>query len=310
MDFRSTEKLVPCPYDPSHTVQPHRLAIHIVKCKRNHPDMDMVPCHYNATHVLPSSKIKAHELECAEKHKNEVEFYQKRETCRRLQSEQHVIDSRNRVLVPPVINQGDLEEDWDNDLVESSYDPTKSMLLKKIARKPPAGLSRSGKLDWRTNEIERVQALENRCIKDITAAASGENHAEHVYESYDAEGGINISDEAAGHYIEMQQADVPLHHLEVEPHSHNAMTLTGSVNGASDQSGNNFEQTQSLDIDEYKRRCINKKLKLTKKLLQINKLEQKRDAGILLLQQEQAKIAKKQEFETELSEVLKNLKMF
>ena len=53
------EDLVVCPYDPAHMIRRTRMAYHLIKCKEQHPGVDLAVCPYNATHQFPVEQEKA-----------------------------------------------------------------------------------------------------------------------------------------------------------------------------------------------------------------------------------------------------------
>lgn len=62
-----SEQLVPCPYNSSHQVVKHRMAKHLVKCRRTHSTLGTKPCKFNINHVLPESDIIIHEATCPDR---------------------------------------------------------------------------------------------------------------------------------------------------------------------------------------------------------------------------------------------------
>lgn len=60
-------KTITCPYDECHQILPHRIQYHIVKCAKNHPEMDMAICPYNATHHIPRKQELQHLQECPDR---------------------------------------------------------------------------------------------------------------------------------------------------------------------------------------------------------------------------------------------------
>ncbi|XP_042200252.1 gametocyte-specific factor 1 isoform X2 [Callorhinchus milii] len=60
--------LVLCPYDPSHKIRSSRLPYHLVKCRKNHPEMAKIlrVCPYNARHQIPHTEFQQHVAHCAD----------------------------------------------------------------------------------------------------------------------------------------------------------------------------------------------------------------------------------------------------
>lgn len=58
-----SEKLVKCPFNPSHIISESALQRHIIRCMVNYPNF--VACPYNALHRFPNKEVLAkHLLEC------------------------------------------------------------------------------------------------------------------------------------------------------------------------------------------------------------------------------------------------------
>jgi hypothetical protein len=63
------DALVQCPFDKNHMIAASKLHNHILKCKKNHPELDKIleKCPFNALHrFLPDERDK-HILECIDK---------------------------------------------------------------------------------------------------------------------------------------------------------------------------------------------------------------------------------------------------
>ena len=67
MAYRLKDSSKTCPYDPGHPILSHRMAQHIIKCRKNHPEVNMKTCVFNATHVIPKKDFLVHILECPDK---------------------------------------------------------------------------------------------------------------------------------------------------------------------------------------------------------------------------------------------------
>eukprot|EP00094_Tigriopus_californicus_P000316 TCALIF_00305-PA protein Name:"Similar to GTSF1 Gametocyte-specific factor 1 (Macaca fascicularis)" AED:0.75 eAED:0.75 QI:0/0/0/1/0/0/2/0/292 len=68
-------KTVTCPYNESHQILPHRIQYHIIKCAKNHPEMDMAICPYNATHHIPRSQELLHLQDCPDRDAIELQKF-------------------------------------------------------------------------------------------------------------------------------------------------------------------------------------------------------------------------------------------
>ena len=64
MPICSWEKTITCPYNPSHQITQERIQTHLVKCRRNHPEVDLMVCPYNASHHVPKPEEQFHVTSC------------------------------------------------------------------------------------------------------------------------------------------------------------------------------------------------------------------------------------------------------
>jgi len=61
------EEIRTCPYDPSHRILSTRFTRHLVKCQKNHPDVNMIRCPFNASHIIPEEQYPNHIEMCPDK---------------------------------------------------------------------------------------------------------------------------------------------------------------------------------------------------------------------------------------------------
>lgn len=59
--------LITCPYNESHQIRPERMQYHLVKCKKQNPDISLTVCPYNATHLLRHLEELDHYQKCPDK---------------------------------------------------------------------------------------------------------------------------------------------------------------------------------------------------------------------------------------------------
>lgn len=58
------DPMVTCPFNPAHQVKSGRYQIHITKCKKSHPGIDINRCPFSADHVVEPSKLMHHVYTC------------------------------------------------------------------------------------------------------------------------------------------------------------------------------------------------------------------------------------------------------
>ncbi|XP_048343633.1 gametocyte-specific factor 1-like [Sphaerodactylus townsendi] len=109
-DAFDPEKLIQCPYDKNHQIRACRFPYHLVKCRKNHPDIvqQLVTCPFNARHQVPRAEIGQHIANCDNKSFIEQDIASTLGTYRRDLSVVSTWQS------PPC------EEDWDKDLEDES----------------------------------------------------------------------------------------------------------------------------------------------------------------------------------------------
>ncbi|KAL7675402.1 hypothetical protein ACOME3_001663 [Neoechinorhynchus agilis] len=53
-----------CPYDRRHIVGFHKFPLHLIKCRKAHPELILEICPHNARHHYPKEKMEEHILKC------------------------------------------------------------------------------------------------------------------------------------------------------------------------------------------------------------------------------------------------------
>ncbi|XP_006035396.1 gametocyte-specific factor 1-like isoform X1 [Alligator sinensis] len=105
------DKLVQCPYDAHHQIRACRFPYHLIKCRKNHPDIakQLVTCPFNARHRVPRAEIGQHLSSCEDKSCIEQDIASQSGSSWRVET-----DVGNTWQPPPC------NEDWDAELQESS----------------------------------------------------------------------------------------------------------------------------------------------------------------------------------------------
>uniref|UniRef100_A0A5F9C511 Gametocyte specific factor 1 n=1 Tax=Oryctolagus cuniculus TaxID=9986 RepID=A0A5F9C511_RABIT len=69
VDSLDPEKLLQCPYDKNHHIRACRFPYHLIKCRKNHPDVanKLATCPFNARHQVPRAEISHHISSCDDK---------------------------------------------------------------------------------------------------------------------------------------------------------------------------------------------------------------------------------------------------
>ena len=64
-----------CPYNMAHQIRPERMQYHLIKCRKQHPELSLVVCPYNATHHVKRSDEHEHLLACPDRRIVEIQKY-------------------------------------------------------------------------------------------------------------------------------------------------------------------------------------------------------------------------------------------
>lgn len=64
MGLAGYDEMVVCPYDKCHVIMKQRMQAHLIKCARNHPNMQLEICPFDITHRFPASEKQRHLDEC------------------------------------------------------------------------------------------------------------------------------------------------------------------------------------------------------------------------------------------------------
>lgn len=113
IDTLDPEKLLQCPYDKNHQIRACRFPYHLIKCRKNHPDVanKLATCPFNARHQVPRAEISHHISSCDDKSCIEQDVVNQTRSL----GQETMAESTWRC--PPC------DEDWDKDLWEQTSTP-------------------------------------------------------------------------------------------------------------------------------------------------------------------------------------------
>jgi len=147
------EKLLQCPYIPSHQIRPERMGYHLIQCRKAlnkqptspyfHKIDDLVVCNFNSHHHIPKEKMKEHIKKC-----QGVVTVLKASTVPQVpQNKDDGISSIMSGIEKITKASNDDEDDWDDDEFVPAYDP--NVKAAKLPNLMPAGLTPSERRNWR-----------------------------------------------------------------------------------------------------------------------------------------------------------------
>ncbi|XP_071388412.1 gametocyte-specific factor 1 [Centroberyx affinis] len=62
-------KLLQCPFDKNHQIRACRFPYHLIKCRKNHPQLasELKTCPFNASHLIPKHELIHHTSTCVDR---------------------------------------------------------------------------------------------------------------------------------------------------------------------------------------------------------------------------------------------------
>lgn len=145
------QQCVLCPYNPAHEVLVHRLAKHIARCKKQHPNANMVVCPYNRLHIIDKFKIEDHVKNCPNN-----------DSVLNVLGIDGPPVSIGTVSFDDLRNQQTLidEEDWNGD--HPTYNPEVATQGRDIIRPPNEIQSKAVRKLRKKQERDRIAQIENQ----------------------------------------------------------------------------------------------------------------------------------------------------
>ncbi|XP_053485194.1 gametocyte-specific factor 1 isoform X1 [Ictalurus furcatus] len=113
-DLFDPDKLLQCPYDSNHKIRACRLPYHLIKCKKNNPQLasELWTCPFNARHLMPKHELSGHMSTCVDRCSVNTDYAVTDETQGKFQN------PVSTWTIPTC------EEDWDQEEVESGSSAT------------------------------------------------------------------------------------------------------------------------------------------------------------------------------------------
>ncbi|XP_068244530.1 uncharacterized protein [Palaemon carinicauda] len=285
-NYRATEELLECPFDPVHRILPHRMAGHITKCWKNHRDADVKVCPFNATHIVKTPLFQSHIVSCPGRAIVERDIYLSKTV------HDHQLEKKKKMLSEAAESSLSAnDEDWDSECVVSTYKPEEHMIHRDIVRPPPPGMGKAARREWREREIERVQCIrEGRPINHLINHESSNGIALENSTNFKVS---QQSEKSAMDSSAIMQGEKRLRHPRI------AANIGLFIN----------KEQQEQSEDERLKEIIKQKRILEKRLVGIKRLENKEKDGHLLTNEEKIKLGRRQETEVELARLLEGVSL-
>ncbi|XP_044068584.1 gametocyte-specific factor 1 [Siniperca chuatsi] len=69
------DKLLQCPFDKNHQIRVCRFPYHLIKCRKNHPQLasELKTCPFNARHLVPKHELMRHTETCEDRQSVDTE---------------------------------------------------------------------------------------------------------------------------------------------------------------------------------------------------------------------------------------------
>lgn len=173
------EETLTCPYNPSHQLTEKRMQVHLVKCRKNHPNSEVGICAFNATHHIAKTDLEYHQSTCPDRKMVELTKYS------------YASSSKISDINPPQIslsrNVNDsassstafnlMDENWEKEAtVRYTYDPKKKASNSSVLRYIQ-GATPSERSEFRAQEKIRLNNLEANNRKKHSVMPSMEDGA-------------------------------------------------------------------------------------------------------------------------------------
>lgn len=278
-NYRATEELLDCPFDPVHRILPHRMTRHITKCWKNHRDADVKVCPFNATHIIKTPLFQSHIVSCPERAIVERDIYlSKTVHDQQLKKKKKM----NEVTESPLSTCG---EDWDSELPVSTYKPEEHLIHRDIVRPPPPGMGKAARREWREREMERVKCIrEGRPIFHLIGSETSGGTAQ--------ENGMNAE------VLQQSGMTATVDSSFTQGQKQRLPRIAANIGLYTEKEEKRQSEGEDLKM------IIKQKRILEKRLIGIKRLEDKVKEGHHLTSEEKIKIGRKQETEVELTRLL------
>jgi len=167
MPILDSEETITCPYNPSHQILPKRIQIHLVKCRKNHPNSDVEICPFNSSHHVPKSEWLFHMSTCESRKFDEMARYSNASSFKA--NNKYMVVASSGLPKPDNNARFEVvEEDWEKEAtIKKSYDPSEKASKVPVLRNLQ-GATPSQRKAFRASEKVRIGALHDGLVVDDT----------------------------------------------------------------------------------------------------------------------------------------------
>ncbi|XP_037032550.1 gametocyte-specific factor 1 homolog [Bradysia coprophila] len=106
--------MVTCPYNKSHNILRERFQTHLVKCRKQYPNIKLKNCPFNSTHLILEAEFDAHVQSCEDRSSFDLYRFPIAPSTAAL--------NRPPAPEPVFVPLPESEENWDDEHVEA-YNP-------------------------------------------------------------------------------------------------------------------------------------------------------------------------------------------
>ncbi|XP_039959018.1 gametocyte-specific factor 1 homolog [Bactrocera tryoni] len=153
--------ILTCPYNLSHQILRCRFQVHLVRCRKSHPDAKKVVCPFNVTHRVNEQELDWHVSTCSNRQSFEVFKSNDSHASGSSMSttfNDNGTEANSTWQTANTSFELETSQNWDDLPSVPSYDP-KAYAEKANVLRQPVGMKPSERVAFRNAERKRLQNL-------------------------------------------------------------------------------------------------------------------------------------------------------